>query len=312
MAIIYYLSLNPEWSIETSDDWKILLMNMKVFGQITSTISMFIHTSTALETHMKDFDDLIIWIKKCEEQELDVIQSQIEFPLKFSSKITLTSESEKTFNLETYGHLDICNGDKILLKGVSGAGKTQLVNSLQGLVPGTKFNKSPKEFETSWEYLDQQTRETIPSRGLKLRAMLEYEQDDDLIHELLEIVMLDDKFSVLGFDNPMEDLSGGEKMRLSILYTLWDMRKRGKQVLILDEPEQGLDEDTRVKVIENVLDRICEPVLVIYHGSKLDLLEMSFNKVWLFDKQEEKTVVKQKKFEDHRHEIVDEISKLLK
>lgn len=312
MVLVYFLSLNSQWTVASSDDWKLLLKNMSVFGQITGTVSMFTYITTNLETHMKDFDSIIDWIKKSQEQEPDVPQHDINFPLRFSSKITLTGESEKPFNLETDNWLDICVGDRILLKGVSGAGKTQLVNSLQGFVNGTEFNsKTPREYQQAWEYLNQQTREAIPSKDLTLRAMLDNESNDELIEELVDIVMLNEKFNSLGFDSPMEDLSGGEKMRLSIVYTLWNMKKRGKQVLILDEPEQGLDEETRVEVIEKILERVKEPVLVIYHGSILDLLKMSFNKVWLFDKKEEKTIVTQKKFGDYRHEIVGEISKLL-
>jgi ABC-type transport system involved in cytochrome bd biosynthesis fused ATPase/permease subunit len=309
MIIVYYLSLNSGWSIESSD-WKLLLKNMRVFGQITKTISMFTHTTTSLETSMKDFDDLIEWIKKCDQQEFDVLQCPIKFPCEFSSNITLTRDSNEVFNLVTENRLSICRGDKILLKGISGAGKTQFVNSLQGLIPGTTFNaNSPKEYGQAWEYLNQQTRETIPSRGLTLRVMLEGEKDDDLIRTLVKIVKLDTMFST--FDEQMEDLSGGEKMRLSILYTLWDMKKRRKQILILDEPEQGLDEDTRVEIIESVLENITEPVLVIYHGSKLDLLQMSFNKVWTFDKQVDKTVVRQQDFKLYKKSLAEDIFKLL-
>jgi putative ABC transport system ATP-binding protein len=295
-SLVYFLSLNSNWVVE---DWELLLKNMSIFAQITGTISMFTQTTNALETHIKDFDSLIEWIEKSEEQEQDVTQKNIAFPLKTSLDIKLVGESGEKLNLKV-DNLTINQNDKILLKGKTGVGKTQLVNSLQGLVPGASFEGFiPKELENVWEYLNQQTREKIPSKGLSLRSMLEHETNEELVWELIRIVELEDKFEKLGLDKPMEDLSGGEKMSLSILYTIWDMRKREKQVLILDEPEQGLDETTRVKIIQNVLTRINEPVLVIYHGSKLDLLEMSFNKVWLFEKHEMPSVDNQTKKKEH-------------
>ena len=312
---------------------------------------------------MKEFDRFIDWVKSC---ELDPMKPQecIVFPIKINAHIELkqsdkedtktnSSDSldlleEKTMTLGKFildaNELTISSFDKILLRGESGIGKTQLVNAIQGLISGAKFIKYnwsgsnasesnisesdyikindkvlPETYESNWEYMNQQTRETISSFGLSLRQMLEDESDDNLIMRLVRIVMLEDKFNLTNLDIPMEGISGGEKMRLSILYTLWNMEKRNKQVLILDEPEQGLDEDIRVSVIKNILTYVSKPVLVIYHGSRLDLLQLPFTKVWIFDKvnvecnalQTKQTKVMEKTFKVFKNDLLKEINAIL-
>ena len=69
------------------------------------------------------------------------------------------------------------------------------------------------------------------------------------------IAMLEEKFpDVDSYDINITGLSGGEKMRLSLVFTLLETIKKKKQILILDEPEQGLDEATRRQVITNILN----------------------------------------------------------
>jgi energy-coupling factor transporter ATP-binding protein EcfA2 len=335
-----------------------LLINKVVFNQLTNSIENIGHITNAIANNLKDFDRFIDWVKSSDVKPMEE-QYQINFPLEITTSIKLGDPKKGEFKLKAK-HLSIGEHDKILLRGESGIGKTQLVNSLQGLIPGTLFGSkhdsepnyepnyeqdydfvspddltkltlmesvskpvnlpnlvnlpNPENYESKWEYMNQQTRETIPSSGLTIRQMLEDESDDDLILKLIQMVQLESKFNSDNFDIPMESLSGGERMRLSILYTLWDMNKRNKQILILDEPEQGLDEDIRVQVIKNIIEKIDMPILVIYHGSKLDLLQLSFTKVWIFEStisEERQTFVTEKPFWEFKNEISKEIKKLL-
>ena len=80
--------------------------------------------------------------------------------------------------------------------------------------------------------------------------------------------------------------------------------QKGKQILILDEPEQGFDEDLRVIIIRNILERINEPILVIYHGSKLDLLQLPFTKAWIFGKKYGVTEVHEEPFSTFIEKLV--------
>jgi ABC-type multidrug transport system ATPase subunit len=211
--------------------------------------------------------------------------------------------------LEAY-NISIKPNDFILLRGKTGIGKTQLVNCLQGYTLGatlsnTKFQ--PRNYSKNWEYLNQNMRETIPTNGLSLREMLENESDTDLIMELIRVVKLDDKI-ILNSDinEKMQGYSGGQRMKTSLVFTLLEVIKNRKSILVLDEPEQGLDPFSRLDVIQSVLE-FCKTgikkyigsinlsVLVIYHGDDTDIIKMNklFNKIWLFDKKLNKSHVTQ-------------------
>lgn len=286
------------------------LVNKVIFNQFTNSISNIGNLTNTIANNMKDFDRFIDIINSFESSPM-LKQYDFIFYLSINSSIKLYQGTRK-FTLYA-SHLTIYKHDKILLRGESGIGKTQLVNSLQGLIPGTLFNSKyePKQYESKWQYMNQQTRETIPSSGLTIRQMLEDEQNNQKIMNLVNIVLLEDKFNINNLDETMDSLSGGERMRLSILYTLWDFDTRNKQILILDEPEQGLDENIRVKIMNNILRSIKKPILVIYHGSKLDLLQLSFTKVWNFIKNETETNVFERPFNDFKRDILKEIEMII-
>lgn len=279
-----------------------------IFDQLISTITGFGNLTNCLANNIKDFDRFITWIHKVKKHDIVIHQTQLKYPINIGD-IHLTFDK---FCLSGYGFsIDKC--DKILLRGVSGAGKTQMVNSLQGLISGCMYKSfDSKTTEKWWEYMNQQTREAIPANGLSLREMLEGETDEDFICYLIKIVKLETVFNKEKIDKPMNSLSGGEKMRLSLLYSLWELLTHNKQILILDEPEQGLDEDTRVEVIRNILTKIDKPILIIYHGSRLDLLQLPLTKGWVFNRIDNKSVVKQIEWVDLRATIVNEIMDIIK
>ena len=285
-----------------------LLVIKVMFDQLISTITSFGHLTNGLANNIKDFDRFITWVQKVKKQEIVECQSTLKYPVNIDA-IHLTLGE---FTLSGHG-FSIDKHDKILLRGVSGAGKTQMVNSLQGLISGCMYRSFDSKTTTQWwEYMNQQTREAIPSNGLSLREMLEGETNNELICHLISIVKLDTVFNKDKIDQPMNSLSGGEKMRLSLLYSIWELLTRNKQILILDEPEQGLDEDTRVEVIKNILINIDKPILIIYHGSRLDLLQLPLTKGWVFNRNDNRSIVKQYEWNELRSNIVSEIMKIIK
>ena len=147
---------------------------------------------------------------------------------------------------------------------------------------------------------------------MSLRDLLEGESDNLLIESLLQLVMLENRFpNIASYDIKVTGLSGGERMRLSLVFTLLETIKKKKQILILDEPEQGLDESTRRQVITNILNYLKIPVICIYHGSTLDLLKMPFNKIWMFDHANTHTEVIITDFINYKKKIIDDIKIIL-
>ena len=288
------------------NDFISLLIIKVVFDNFTSIINMISNFMNGLSNNMKDFDKFLIWYKESNGRETPYINLMIKFPL-YINQIKIIYPN---FSLKA-NHLQIDSNDKILLKGQTGAGKTQLVNSIQGLVHGSTISdvNDPRTIQHAFEYMNQQTRESIPSTGISLRDLLENETDNILIRDLLKVVMLDIKFcDKSSYDIKITELSGGEKMRLSLIFTLLETIKNNKQILILDEPEQGLDESTRRQVISNILNYLNIPIICIYHGSSLDLLKMPFNKIWLFEHKNSHTEVNQFNFINYKKSLIDEIN----
>ncbi len=286
-------------------DWDNFLLVKIVFDELRNTIDMFSHFSTNFVSKAKDFDKYLTWYEESGGRELDV--QYYDLPKSGLNFDSVNINLDNKFLLEAHG-LNIKPNDFILLRGKTGIGKTQLVNCLQGYTPGatlsnTKFQ--PKNYSKNWEYLNQNMRETIPTNGLSLREMLENESDTDLIMELIRVVKLDDKI-ILNSDinEKMQGYSGGQRMKTSLVFTLLEVIKNRKSILVLDEPEQGLDPFSRLDVIQSVLE-FCKTgikkyigsinlsVLVIYHGDDTDIIKMNklFNKIWLFDKKLNKSHV---------------------
>lgn len=300
-----FINQNGLWII--SKNFEELILNRNVLNKLANGIGNIGHLSNNLATSVKDFDRLIEWISESSEEKIKIPSKSMIFPIQINSNIYLENiKSNTKFSLETK-LLEINSNDVILLKGVSGIGKTQFVNSIQGFIPGTFFHTdSPKEYEAHWEYLNQDARGMIPTNAISVRSILDNESDDNLILNLINITMLDDIFNQANLDKPMENLSGGQKMKLSLLNTLYSMFKEEKKILILDEPEQGIDEEMRVQIINNII-KIGFTILIIYHGSKLDLIDLPFSKVWLFEKVNEKTIVQEIKYSNYVKQIIQEI-----
>lgn len=262
-----------------------------ILDNIRSTINNIFHFYKFINNNISDIDKFVNWYNDNQTNETPyIVYEQIDFPL-IVNNISVRYDN---FLLNVNNRLTIEENDVILLKGKTGVGKTVLVNSLQGLIEGCDIDNidDNRSIQCLFEYLNQQTREKLPNNRISLRFLLDDNDDNELISELVNVVELRQKFpSIESYDEDINELSGGEKMRVSIIITLLNVIVKKKQILILDEPEQGLDEETRTIIINNIIHYIKEklriPVLIIYHGSLFELINMDFNKIWNFKKNED-------------------------
>ena len=150
--------------------------------------------------------------------------------------------------------LQVESGQVLSLRGVSGAGKTTLLMILSGLL---KKDSGEITKEGGISFLFQEDR-LLPWLTVRENILFVNNQAD--VQTLLELVSLD------GTENMYPDeLSGGMKRRLAIARTL-----AGKgQVVLLDEPFTGLDEELREKTAERVFDYLQDrAVIIITHDSE--------------------------------------------
>lgn len=182
--------------------------------------------------------------------------------------------------------LTVSAGSLVYLKAPSGTGKTTLVKRVMGLIPGGRFEATlkdirltgvtPRKFwhERIWgramtmvfQHADEALnihstmRETL--LGLPVRRPLDTERMTRLAAELFD----SDEVEEL-LDKKVRMLSGGQKQRLNLLRAL----ALDTDVLILDEPLNGLDFESATKVIR-MLYRKMEAgmgLLVISHNEEI-------------------------------------------
>ena len=157
-------------------------------------------------------------------------------------------------------------GDRLGIVGENGAGKTTLINLIQKKVrPSSGFVKVGKtvKFAVLSQHLDELTsfgsdrvREVISRFGHAVML----DGKDQTPKQLLERL----GFSKADFNEPVCDLSGGQKRRLAFMLVLLEE----PNVLILDEPGNDLDVDM-LAAVEDMLDGWPGTLLLITHDRYL-------------------------------------------
>jgi ABC-2 type transport system ATP-binding protein len=194
-------------------------------------------------------------------------------------------------------NFDIYKNEIFGLLGPNGAGKTTTINMICGLLPPTegtiRFNGNRRD-TLSKSLIGYCPQENIYYPKLTCLEQLLfigqlYGMPSKILHsralELLELLGLSDKINVRAVK-----LSGGMKRRLNICLALIHM----PEILILDEPEAGLDPQSRILVRDFIktfskektiiltthnmdeADRLADRIAIIDYGILL-LLDTSEN-----------------------------------
>lgn len=150
--------------------------------------------------------------------------------------------------------LSVSKGEVLSIRGVSGAGKTTLLMILSGLL---RKDAGKVEKSGGVNFLFQEDR-LLPWLTVRENILFVNNQADT--EELLSLVSLEDAADMFP-----DELSGGMKRRLAIARTL-----AGKgDVVFLDEPFTGLDEELRAQVSERVFDYLKDrAVILVTHDSE--------------------------------------------
>ena len=180
----------------------------------------------------------------------------------------LTKRFGSTFALDRVS-FDVAEGEKVALLGANGAGKTTLLAMLSTLlaptegeatIAGHDLRREGAALRASIGVLTHRPmlyEELTPLENLRFFAKLyDVGSPDERIEELLRAVGL-----WLRRDDPTEVLSRGFHQRLAIARALL----HEPRVLLLDEPETGLDRDALALLDELVLQAPSLTVLAATH-----------------------------------------------
>ena len=189
--------------------------------------------------------------------------------------------------------LDLVAGEVVAVRGASGSGKSTLAAVLQRFL-GPRAGSATLDGVELRTLGGDDVRSVVGRVGddehvfattLRENLLLAAPgADDDALRAALHRVRLEDWFAALprGLDSRLGDggepMSGGERRRLAMARALLgDVR-----VLVLDEPSEGLDEETGARLLADLLDaRGGQAVLLLAHrtegvdraGRVLDLVD---------------------------------------
>ena len=157
-------------------------------------------------------------------------------------------------------------GDRYGVVGGNGVGKTTLLRTIQGLQQPTsgtvkigktvRFAVLSQHLEELMKFKGDRVREVVGRYGR--RTMLDGKSMTPA--QLLERL----EFTRDDLNEPVEDLSGGQKRRLALMLILLDE----PNVLILDEPGNDLDTDM-LAAVEGLLDGWPGTLLLVTHDRYL-------------------------------------------
>lgn len=224
--------------------------------------------------------------------------------LVFTKDITVKEINIKRGSLTLVGDpFEIKQGDKILIRGKSGGGKSTFINALLGKIKGITFNN---KINLNVVEFYQQIKEKMPTRSITVRQLFDDEEDDKVIDYCLKVACSNDwimnltvkekpkfkpqswfskgtnevtqetkhQYDIKIFDRH----SGGQKTRLAIATKIYQVIKKQADILILDEFEQGSDPDVAYEIIEkNIMKEFPNlTIIVISHLEKIeDVIEWS-------------------------------------
>jgi len=172
-------------------------------------------------------------------------------------------------------NLTIEKGEKVLISGKSGIGKSTLLKLLLGFALPDKgsihFNDSILDKDNIWEfrksvaYVSQdldigegEIKELIKNIFM-FKSNSEAAFSKDNLTDLIHVFELDEEILSKNY----EELSGGEKQRIVIIISIL----LNREIFLLDEITSALDENLKKKVIDYFLDWNDLTVIIISHDT---------------------------------------------
>lgn len=146
--------------------------------------------------------------------------------------------------------MEVQNGESVVLMGTSGSGKTTLLRILMGLEPVDSGTVDMGGGKIGAVFQENRLCESFTVRG-NMEMVLSGKYDRKLAEKTMRTCL--EKVGLEDWENEaVSKLSGGMKRRVAIVRAIVYAQMMGADTIIMDEPFKGLDEDTKLQVMDFV------------------------------------------------------------
>ena len=198
-------------------------------------------------------------------ENYEIISKNAEYILSINN---LSKVFDNNFTIKNF-NLSLKHGDKIIIKGKSGIGKSSIIKLLLGIYEKDAglIQIDGKEVNNLAEYRNyfSAVLQDYPSftRSIRDNILFRQKKSDEEIYEILEIVNAKKFINRLGgldfiLDNKGEILSGGQTQRILLARCL--LRKT--PIIILDEATSALDIENEDKIYRNIISYVKNATII--------------------------------------------------
>ena len=238
---------------------------MPAFNAITSCSTKIRYLYPSLNIIAVKFKNLIVE-ETSKNQSLKIIPKDFK-TLNLENVSFFYEDIKKIFDNFS---LQLKKGQKIAIVGKSGSGKSTLLDLILGLLTpkGGRILINNLQYNSNNNYFSYVPQNIyLLDNSIKKNITLgneEREIDENFLKKIISICELDELVNQLpnGLNTLVGEkgslISGGQKQRIAIARALYSNR----EILILDEGTNALDEFTERKIISNIFDNFSNKTLI--------------------------------------------------
>ena len=241
---------------------RLFLAKYAIIRKIASAISCMVNFTSSYQSFSDEYN---VYFKKLTEL-LSPSKNTVEYTTHESLKVPPTGLVITRINIKVSPDYSITGenfpigrsdqSDQIVLRGPAGIGKSSLLRAIANKIPGiTLFGNIIQDYESDIllpaRILDGLT---LPLLSISNIFVTSSPEDFTRIQSFMKLLYGSNyrkiSHKLLPFNNRIKgELSAGERQILFLVWILYQIEKRKCSILLLDEPEQNLDETTKLNVM---------------------------------------------------------------
>ena len=238
---------------------RMFLVIYTIIRKISSALSCMVNFNSSYQSFSDEYN---VYFQKLTKL-LSPSKNTVEYTTHESLKVPPTGLVIVDINIKvspvysiTGENFPIGRSDQIVLRGPAGIGKSSLLRAIANKIPGiTLFRNIIQDYESDIllpaRILDGLFLPLLSISNIFVTSSPEdFTRIQSFMKLLYGINYRKISHKLLPFNNRIKgELSAGERQILFLVWILYQIEKRKCAVLLLDEPEQNLDETTKLNVM---------------------------------------------------------------